>query len=134
MCEGIYFTGYNFEARYSCVEYTINFNIDGMHSSSLKSFICNISDCILKQITFECIFIKNNTEINSNKTSSNKDNLQNQQNKDAGNASCFGSFLILIGSNVVFWIFILKKNEIKLMLLKKPIQLVKLLNQSVIYS
>lgn len=41
------------DESFSCVGYTIDFNINRMQSSSLKSFVCKIRNSLLEQITFE---------------------------------------------------------------------------------
>lgn len=50
-CEGIYITVRSEYAYDRCVGYTINFNISGMLSSSLRSLTCNIPNCLLELIT-----------------------------------------------------------------------------------
>lgn len=89
-CEGIYKSVRNDYEYNSCVGYTINFNISGMLSSSLESFTCHIPNCLLELITFECTFIKKDTEIKSNKTTNKGNDLQKQQNMDVEKISCFG--------------------------------------------
>lgn len=92
-CEGIYILVRNDYTYNSCVEYTINFNITGMLSSSFKSFSCSMPNCLLEQIAFECTFIKNDTDIKSNKTKNKENDLQKQQNIDVENISCFGAVI-----------------------------------------
>lgn len=90
-CKGVYKTVLNDYEYNSCVGYTINFNISGMLSSSLRSLTCNIPNCLLELITFECTFIKKDKEIRSNKTSDKENDLQQQKNMDVENSSCFGN-------------------------------------------
>lgn len=42
-------------------------------------------------ITFKCTFIKGDTNIKSNKTTNEENDLQKKQNMDVENSSCFGN-------------------------------------------
>nr|XP_019924679.2 uncharacterized protein LOC105332753 isoform X1 [Crassostrea gigas] len=118
-CEGIYVTVRNEYAYHRCVGYTINFNISGMLTSSLRSFLCNLPNCVLEMITFECTFIKRDTDIKSNKTTNEENDLQKKQNMDVENSSCFGvdtgavigfSFAVVGGVLGVLCFFVLVKH------------------------
>lgn len=117
-CEGttMISPGYNLNGP-SCVGYTINFNNIATASSSLKSFICDISNCIFEEITFQCTFIKNNTGVKSNKTSSNDRDLQHQQNTCA----VIGLSCVVFGGTLGVCVFAsVKQIRTRQRRLKKP--------------
>lgn len=66
-CKGVYKIVCNDYEYNSCVGYIINFNISGMLLFSLRFLICNILNCLLELIIFECMFIKKDKEIRLNK-------------------------------------------------------------------
>lgn len=97
-CKAKYTNNNAFSGVKHCVAYNMSFHINGNLTSTLKAFPCNITNCILEVIYFECRFFEGNSEfenldkIEVNKSPGNKTDNQSHKNTTAANGSCLGNF------------------------------------------
>lgn len=80
----------------------MSFHINGNRKSKFKAFPCNITDCILELIEFECTFTEENSELENldkteaNKASGNKTDNINHTNTTAANGKCIGNSQLIL--------------------------------------
>lgn len=97
-CKAKYTNNNAFDSVNHCVTYTMSFHINGNLTSKFKAFPCNITNCILEVIEFECMFIEENSEfenldkIEVNKAPGNKTDNINHKITTVANGSCIGNF------------------------------------------
>lgn len=101
-CKAKYTNNNKYYGVKHCVGYNMSFHINGNLTSKFKDFPCDITNCILELIEFECTFTEENSELENldrteaNKAPGNKTENINPKNTTAANGKCIGNFQLII--------------------------------------